>query len=587
MHQDISSIQDKIKQYANDLLGKDFIFREHQLEAIVNIVQNAISDVKQTVLEAPTGSGKSIIAILSAYALYKLYGKTSYILVSDLSLFEQYERDIRKLWSNEFGCIKGKENYVCGKNGCKVSQATCALQNIPIKRLANPSFKSSRFVCKDNCQYVHDYVQAVNAPITLMTYQLYFIQRNYVEDGIFGGHNKNFPERDLVICDECHNICDICQSHFAPTISIARPSWMDIICQYTGMPSMEDVRSSIVQNIISCNSNNRLIDYVEEYEEYVSAYVMQNDSVRAKLAKKSYLTKLEKAALFSGNVARQEHCKLEDMLAFIDPVGSADYVVKTIDKDHVTINFVFDSMMLTKYFHMKSRHELLMSATIGDFVEFAKISGLNEDFKRILIPSSFDFGNSPIMFSNENRMSFYERDASFPNIVKQVSSICRENTHIRGIIQTGSYANAESLKMTLPEDILERCLFYKGAVEKKMVLAKFLDSSRCTQDDSRILVGPTLLEGLNFPDDLCRFQICIKVPYAYLGNEYIKKKMQYIDGWYEYDAMNKICQGIGRGVRHKHDWCKTYILDGCVANLVERLDKFSSLSGRFKMMQYL
>lgn len=150
------------------MFGKSFEFRQHQLNAIKQIVENVISKTKQTVLEAPTGSGKSVIGIIAAYVLYKLYGKKSYILVSDLSLFDQYENDIRNLHVNCFGCIKGKENYKCLNNGCRVSQSTCSLKGISVKSLmynADPMFS-----CASRCQYVHDYSKAVNSPITLMTY---------------------------------------------------------------------------------------------------------------------------------------------------------------------------------------------------------------------------------------------------------------------------------------------------------------------------------------------------------------------------------------------------------------------------------
>jgi Rad3-related DNA helicase len=126
-------------------------------------------------------------------------------------------------------------------------------------------------------------------------------------------------------------------------------------------------------------------------------------------------------------------------------------------------------------------------------------------------------------------------------------------------------------------------MLYNGTSEKKQMLDEFLRRSSIENDNS-ILVGPTLIEGLNFPDDICRFQICIKVPYACLGSEYVKKKMECVPGWYEYDVLNKLCQGIGRGVRHECDWCKTYILDGCVTKLVPGLEKFGALSGRFKKL---
>ena len=575
------TLQSKIKRYATELLGSSFSFREGQLEAIEQIVQNAATSIKHTMLEAPTGSGKSMIALISAYVLWKLLGKKTYILVSDLSLYKQYEDDISLLKSGCFGHIKGKENYTCIKNGCKASQAACSLQGVSMNGMWH---KPSQWACKHSCKYMQDYIKAVHAPITLMTYQLYFIQRNYVEDELFNGKNPNFPMRDLVICDECHKICDICQAHFAPKIEIQRPHWMNVLDKYAHIEPYENDRSWIVGSMMRCISNDQLMSLVNEYESYVSEYCNANDSIRSKLAKKTSLTKLEKAALLAGNRARQEHCKIVDMQKFIAKLGSPEYVVKTIAKDDITLNFVFDDVMLKKYFHDKSSCELLMSATIGDFNSYAKLAGLDKKGCRaISLSSTFDFSKSPIIVSSKNWMNYDNRSNAIKEIAKQVVEICNENCNFRGIIQTGTYENARALMAAMPEEVARRCLQYNSTTQKSQMLDEFMQR-RNALDDNSILIGPTLIEGLNFPDDACRFQICVKVPYACLGSEYVRKKMEYVNGWYVYDVLNKLCQGIGRGVRHNGDWCKTYILDGCITRLLSKLEKFSVLDGRFKMI---
>lgn len=571
--------ESKIEECAVELIGEDFKFREGQLQAVKFTVDNAVSGLKHTLLEAPTGSGKSMIALISAYVLWKVYEKKSYILVSDLSLYAQYENDIAKLKQHCFGCIKGKENYTCWKNGCNVSQAQCSLSGAGV---ASVMFKRDSWPCKRQCRYMLDYVKAVHAPITLMTYQLYFIQRNYVEDMLFNGKNTNFPMRDLVICDECHKICEICQTHFAPVISMKRPSWMTVLDKWLKAPSSETQRLRIVMNMTLCDTNDELMALVKKYEQYVAMYTAANTAARSQLAEKSKLSKAERAVLTAGNYARQEHCKLEDFLKFINEVGSSEYAVMTSDAKSITLNFVFDDVMLKKYLHAKSKCEMLMSATIGDFNEYAKLAGLDKKSCRAFVmDSTFDFSKSPVLFSRSNKMSYDEKDKSIIEISKQAAEICRENNDVRGIVQTGSYANLDMFAKSLPEETARRLIMYKNAAEKKAALAEFLERSNDPNDNS-ILAGPTLIEGLNFPDSLCRFQICIKVPYACLGSEYVKRKMEYVDGWYEYDVVNKLCQGIGRGVRHKTDWCKTYILDGCISWLVRKLERIGALRGRFK-----
>lgn len=91
--------------------------------------------------------------------------------------------------------------------------------------------------------------------------------------------------------------------------------------------------------------------------------------------------------------------------------------------------------MLQKYMHSKSKCELFMSATIGDFYEFAKTTGLDaEKSTGVVLPSTFDFSHSPIYYSNANRMSFSEKDKSLKTILKQIIDICKKNESCRGII---------------------------------------------------------------------------------------------------------------------------------------------------------
>ena len=81
------------------------------------------------------------------------------------------------------------------------------------------------------------------------------------------------------------------------------------------------------------------------------------------------------------------------------------------------------------------------------------------------------------------------------------------------------------------------------------------------------MVGPSLIEGLSFDDDLCRFQIIMKVPYPSLADKFVSAKMNYDKQWYSNTTAISILQGVGRGVRNMHDWCVTFILDGCFERL--------------------
>ena len=91
-----------------NIFGSKFEFRSNQRETIEAICQAYIDDPNSTViLDAPTGTGKSIIAMWCAYVLKEM-GNRGYLITSDLMLQEQYEKDIKE-FKLDWASIKGVE----------------------------------------------------------------------------------------------------------------------------------------------------------------------------------------------------------------------------------------------------------------------------------------------------------------------------------------------------------------------------------------------------------------------------------------------------------------------------------------------
>jgi Rad3-related DNA helicase len=102
---------------------------------------------------------------------------------------------------------------------------------------------------------------------------------------------------------------------------------------------------------------------------------------------------------------------------------------------------------------------------------------------------------------------------------------------------------------------------YSNSSEKEEALRLFKES------DNGILIGPSLLEGLSFDDDLSRFQVFFKVPFPNVSDEFMKRLLETYPEKYTAKTANNIIQGVGRSIRSRDDWAITYILDTCFDQL--------------------
>jgi len=108
-------ISTELKEFVETFFPKDFKWRPGQKEAILEIITTYHQNKhKVVILDAPIGSGKSCIAMATAYLLNK-QNKKGYILASDISLQEQYEQDFKE-FQLPWGSVKGIDNYICIDN---------------------------------------------------------------------------------------------------------------------------------------------------------------------------------------------------------------------------------------------------------------------------------------------------------------------------------------------------------------------------------------------------------------------------------------------------------------------------------------
>lgn len=590
------SISEKCKEWASNNLGKDFEFREYQLDCIINIIGNVLQKTKTQVCEAPTGTGKSLIAFISAGVLADYYNKQSYILCSDTALFKQYEADIMKYGLN-FGCVCGKDNYVCKRNGLTYPNGHCQSHEVSTQSLLMPTekLKPDYLMCRKDCKYIQSVIKGRLSKVTVLTYQLWFSNMDPYD------MDENeivncWPLRDLVICDEAHKLPEIVQNLFSPKIDIENNIGVDKIIEYAMARDIDAPSDTHIKQLFNlmmatvnkpyaseAQRNHDMFICLKRYQTYLDdlgpARKKLDDDVKHPSKRKKGL-KIETYMKAAYDFDQTVHV-VDEYVELIKEIGDQWLVSSKLNDHTIVFNCARESDMVKSFFHQFTIHEFLMSATIGNLDNYRIMIGSDKEpsFDAFEAENGFDFTKSPIYYNKSLKLSYREKERNLPLVMQQIEKICKEHKGTHGIIQTGSYEFSKYLFDHASPELRSRLVVYKDSKERKKAIYDF-------DTFGKILIGPSLLEGLNFEGEKCRFIIVMKVPYASLADRLVKAKMSVYPDWYANDVINKMIQGVGRGVRSKTDWCETYVLDGCWNDVLTRSSRFIPEKFMNRMVEY-
>ena len=547
---------------ANNIFGTAFQFRAGQREVIEAICNHYLEDQEGTIiLDAPTGSGKSLIAMWSAYILKEL-GNRGYLVTSDLMLQDQYEEDFHKFKLN-WPSVRGVDNYECNVNGLTFSLGDCKMKGINYEQAEN-------LTCWNTCGYLQARKRAKELPVALFNYSYYLIQRNYVEDKMIDqGREVPFTQRDFVFFDEAHKVDSIVQGHFSPRIDRTTTKIFREVNRFVQKHGIdaawvtENRIASIVDRLMREDDHQELMKHIGEFRGIAVVY----RKVRAAALKQSKSrfkqTDVPKEwQTFFGRMDRLKDiwCKFDDYHDIIKEHGTDAIVIKRSETETQFL-CLEEALMIEKFLQNKSGFKVFMSATLGDIRSYAKHTKMG-NAKVIRMDNKFSYKKSPVVFINRHKLSFREREQNLPKVVEVLDKILDKHKGQSGIIHAGSYDFANYINDNSKHKF--SFITYEVAKERQDAIRNF------NKEDGKILVGPSLLEGLDLKDDKSRFQIFFKVPYPSLNDPLVKAKMNAFADWYDWKTGISIQQGAGRSIRSKDDWAITYILDACFRSLINK-----------------
>ena len=572
MEQQIQQQIDKILDAG--ILGEGFEFRTGQRETVEAICRTYFEDPTGTiVIDAPTGTGKSVIAMASSLVLIEL-GKKGYIIASDLSLQDQYESDLYR-YKLPWGSVKGVDNYDCSVNGLPFSLGDCRLKGMSYE-------KAKELSCYSNCGYLNAREKAINSRIALLNYSFWLIQRNYVEDKRAEDGGSPFEQRDFVFFDEAHKVDEIVQNHFSPTIDRTLNTKLLVLNGFLQKWAFNQPRvtknklEAILGTLLKSTDKVEILMTMKELKGFLELYLEAGSDIKT-AAKKRFgdrdVPKDWQTAFTTVDRIKDIHCKFEDYIEIIEQVG-IDKLVADQRPEDAQFTCLEEQWLIKKHLHAKANFKVFMSATIGDPASYMKIMGI-DNARFIRLSNDFNYDKSPIVFVNKYKLSMREKENSLPHVVEIMDKIISKHKGQRGVIHCGSYEFMNYIMSKSKHTF--RLMNYENSKEKAETLELF------KKKEGAVLVGPSILEGLDLKDDTSRFQIFFKVPYPSLGSPHVKAKMNYMSEWYDWKTSVQFLQGVGRSVRSKDDWAVTYVLDACFKSLVGKLPP--NIKSRIKMVQ--
>lgn len=551
--------------------------RSTQREVLQHITEAIAAGKRDIFVQAPTGTGKSLIALELSKTLSN-NGYSSYLLTSEKSLQQQYEIDCQGKFAERHEdviSIAGIDTYLCNVNGEKFSLGVC-------RSLGMSYAEANKLPCASSCQYIQKWTAARFADRTIMNYAYYLIHMNYVLRKM--GEKAPFSPRDVVICDEAHKIPDVVESHFACRL---QPETADRINRVISnlkaigyhydvstLPLYSSITEALkigddapaaehheaLQAVYRAYSN--LLETLNGIKEHVSSKNNPSAYDTKQLAAwHSKLPKAVKQMYALVDTIKDHHCKIEDYVTMIAQHGLDNLVACTEDGERIYHN-MSDFHLFHKHFKNFSKVRVYMSATLQPKLLIDRWRLDPNACHIINVSSTWDCSRSPIILCDVANMGYSGGDSATRRAIEKIDAILDNHRNERGVIHSVTNQLASDIKERSRH--ADRLYTYNGTSEK----LNLLENIRDLPDDC-VLVGPSLFTGIDLPDDLGRFNIIVKLAFPNVANGLWKRRFDYSKDVYFGETAAVLEQSAGRTTRHCDDYSTTYVIDSRAADFVK------------------
>lgn len=536
-----------------------FAPRAGQMDAVNQVLEAYLDEGMQNViLNASTGTGKSIIGAATAEALTAIKGtgeiKSSISLTATNVLSKQYSSTFEKLGDKKYIMIKGANNYNCSALSTpeqEESAESCAWFTM-VKSGSEFDHVISQHCNK--CEYMKIKNMKNLARHLTTNYSYFFVDRMYT---------GKFEDRDLIIWDEAHLINDLFSEHNAIFFSQKRIQQMAQEIADTVRLTDIEISKILTSVAADCAKVGKIND--QNYGTYLSAmhkvyeYASEAGATAADNAlrsnKMAQYTKLSRFSKKYEGLA----CKIDDLVTY-----DYEHVFDYNEADcSVTVKPIFVGAMTEAL--QCGKHNLFMSATVSNsfMVQTLKLDAAKTKF--IKLAPTFPKENKEVVFFDPLSLGYQslQNPATVSQLRKNAARVVKK--HIsegdRGIILTPSFKLQNEIVAEiapLVKSAKMRLFEHTQGTKLETTLNQFKEYKG---ELPAVLISPSMFEGIDLPGDLSRFQILIKAPFPSLGDKRMKFILDHHPDIYNIITIMKMVQGAGRSVRSAEDFAVTYCLD--------------------------
>lgn len=499
----------------------------HQIEAVESAMDLYQSGTDVVLVDAPTGSGKSLVGDL----IRRRLGERGLYVCHSKALQDQYLRDFRYA-----EVLKGRSNYPTQSMPFpEYTAADCTkLPGVP------PDENNCEW-CPEiaRCQYEVAKSRALRARLAVVNTSYMLTECNFV---------GNFSGRQLAIVDEC----DVMEGELLGFVEF-KLSTRQLETLNIEAPKKGSHKSTIMKWL-----EDAVLPAIDFQLTFFPAQSRNVQTIRKRESLKSLKQSVKR-------VIRQYQ---EDDSEEREPGISGAWV-----RDNNAGPMVLKPVTVQKYGHdylwRHSKRWLLMSATIISASRLMEDLGIDNwqvmieggdtrpaTWGLVEVPMTFPVENRPIIAAGVANMVYKEKDASYPAMAYAIDKVCERHPGERILVHTVSYDLARYLALNVKAPGRDKYL-YENSASKDVVVANFKKS------DGGIIFAPSLDRGVDFRNDECSVVVVAKVPFPYLGDPQINAKQKAKGGneWYAVEAIRTLVQMTGRHVRSKTDRGTTYIFD--------------------------